>query len=396
MVGSPKRSIGRPPRKKGAVVKELRTLIVSGRYPPQSRVPTLRELSRQFRVSPVTVQQAFVELARDGFIESRGSMGTFVVDHPPHASQLALLFPEPVSVGPRVRFWTALANSAVEVDRDPSTDVRIRLHHQVKAGPGNEDYLALVRDIRAHRLAGLIFPCRPFMYVGTPLLDDPNVCRIVIDGSGDELSPGAAHVRLDGVSFMDRAVSLLASRKRSRVALLAVPGMASRWFDAFLSRLRDHGMVSRPYWIQCPALDHPETARAITHAVMHADQHVRPDALLIADDNFVEHATLGLADAGMRVPAEADVIAHCNYPWPTPSVVPVTRLGFDAREVLSACVAAFEGLRDGRRPPEFRIPARFEQEVRGPSAALAAGEPPSDADNVHPWTPEPDQKGGVS
>ncbi len=357
--------VGRPPAKKDRVVRELRSLIVTGNYPPLSRLPTQRRLSRQFRVSPVTVQQAFDQLARDGFIQARGPLGTYVAPRPPHTSQLALIFPDVPSTSPRIRFWTALSNCAIDVDRDPASELRIRVLYGIKADDGNEDYLALCRDLRAQRIAGLIFACHPSMYEGTPLLDTagmPAATRVAITSVGIETCPDLSRVNLDGDSFLDRAFDLLASRGRSRVALLTVPGMSQAWLGGFRSRLEARGMTTRDYWMQSPALDHPETARQLTHLLMHADQARRPDALVIADDNFVEHATHGLLDAGVRVPDDMDVVAHCNFPWPTPSAVPVTRIGFDARQVLDACLEAIDAARHGRGPTEINIPARFEDE----------------------------------
>lgn len=353
---------GRPPAKKDHVVRELRSLIVKGSYPPLSRLPTQRQLSRRFRVSPVTVQQAFDQLTRDGFIQARGPLGTYVTPRPPHTSQIALIFPDVPSTSPRIRFWTALASSAIDVDRDPASDLRIRVQYGINASDDNEDYLALCRDLRGQRIGGLIFACHPSMYEGTPLLDTPGVPRVAISGTTIDTCPDLSRVNLDGASFLDRAFDLLASRGRRRVALLTVPGMSEAWLAGFRSRLEARGMATRNYWMQSPALDHPDTARQITHLLMHADQTQRPDGLVIADDNFVEHATHGLIDAGVRVPDDMDVVAHCNFPWPTPSAVPVTRIGFDARQVLDACLKAIDTSRHGRGATEINIPARFEDE----------------------------------
>ena len=68
-------------------------------------------------------------------------------------------------------------------------------------------------------------------------------------------------------------------------------------------------------------------------------------------------------DAGVKVPDELEVVAHCNFPWSTPSSIPVHRLGFDAREVLRAALNCIDAM--GRRelvPSVTHIPARFENE----------------------------------
>lgn len=52
--------------------------IQSGAFPPDSRIPSERELSEQFNVSRMTVTKALHELTRDGVLYARVGKGTFV------------------------------------------------------------------------------------------------------------------------------------------------------------------------------------------------------------------------------------------------------------------------------------------------------------------------------
>ncbi|AYF79524.1 aminotransferase class I/II-fold pyridoxal phosphate-dependent enzyme [Nocardia yunnanensis] len=56
--------------------------IRSGALPPGTRLPTVREVARELRVSPATVNQAWRALAATGAIVARGRAGTFVEDLP--------------------------------------------------------------------------------------------------------------------------------------------------------------------------------------------------------------------------------------------------------------------------------------------------------------------------
>jgi len=101
--------------------------------------------------------------------------------------------------------------------------------------------------------------------------------------------------------------------------------------------------------------------------MMRDGQVDRPDALLVTDDNLVEYATAGLVDAGVRVPTDMDVVVHCNFPWPTPSLVPVRRIGYDAAQMLRACLDIADVQRHGAPVPSPRtIPPLFEDELAGP------------------------------
>jgi DNA-binding FadR family transcriptional regulator len=54
-------------------------LIGEGTFPPGTRLPTVREVSRALGLSPTTVSDAWQRLARSGVIEGRGRLGTFVM-----------------------------------------------------------------------------------------------------------------------------------------------------------------------------------------------------------------------------------------------------------------------------------------------------------------------------
>src|SRR5574337_2114120 len=56
----------------------LAHLIQSGRWPPGTRLPTVRQLARALAVNRNTVAKVFAELGRDGFLSSLPGRGTFV------------------------------------------------------------------------------------------------------------------------------------------------------------------------------------------------------------------------------------------------------------------------------------------------------------------------------
>ena len=53
-------------------------LISSGELPVGTRLPTVRDLSKELGVSPTTVSEAWQSLAAVGAIDARGRQGTFV------------------------------------------------------------------------------------------------------------------------------------------------------------------------------------------------------------------------------------------------------------------------------------------------------------------------------
>lgn len=54
--------------------------IVTGQFPPGSRLPSVRELAVDAGVNPNTMQRALTELERDGLAKSMGTIGRVVTE----------------------------------------------------------------------------------------------------------------------------------------------------------------------------------------------------------------------------------------------------------------------------------------------------------------------------
>ena len=62
------------------LVEHLQTAVVTGEYPPGSRIPPVRELAGQAGVNPNTMQRALTELERDGLVYSQRTSGRYVTE----------------------------------------------------------------------------------------------------------------------------------------------------------------------------------------------------------------------------------------------------------------------------------------------------------------------------
>src|SRR5690242_2475205 len=152
--------------KHDSIVSALRRDILRGKLPPGRQLPTNAELADRFGVSIVTVQTALNRLAREEFIHARARQGTFVADKLPHLNHYALVFWNDPTSPTWLRYYTALTNAAVSVERTDGK--KIMLFHGVNEHHDCDDYQRLLSFVREHRLAGMIFANNPCMLSGTP------------------------------------------------------------------------------------------------------------------------------------------------------------------------------------------------------------------------------------
>jgi GntR family transcriptional regulator len=60
----------------------LRAAIVTGRLRPGDQLPTVRQLAVELQVNANTVARVYAELERDGVLETRRGVGSFVSSNP--------------------------------------------------------------------------------------------------------------------------------------------------------------------------------------------------------------------------------------------------------------------------------------------------------------------------
>lgn len=354
----------RKPSQRDTITREIRNRILSGAYRPGDRLPTRRALCVTFRTTPVTLQRSFDRLRGEGFVQTAGRRGTFVTPRPPHLSRVVLVFPyRDRPERPWPHFWRALA---IEATRLAGLDGQ-----EIVFSFGNEThqdlaaYQELVADVLAHRVAGLIFVARPFYLEGSPVREMPGIPRVAIMPRPEP--PNIRAVDLEP-TFLQRALFLLSREGRRRIAIITVPQVHA----ATVTALRAHGIQVPPYWVQTASVAEPDSARHAIRLLM-AEKSNRPHGLVIADDNLVPAATVGLKEAGLRVAEDVSVVGHCNFPHPTPSAMPIRRIGYDVREVLETCVRLIQDARRNRPVPDVtRIPLREEPWGSSPDGAEGA------------------------
>lgn len=62
------------------ILERIRMDIVSGKYHPGEKLPSVRELAMEASVNPNTMQRAFAELERTGLVYSKRTSGRFITE----------------------------------------------------------------------------------------------------------------------------------------------------------------------------------------------------------------------------------------------------------------------------------------------------------------------------
>lgn len=347
------------------IVRWMRRQIVKGVLQPGDQLPTYDALEAKFGVSRATVMQAVTRLKRDGFVRAARPLGLFVADHPPHLANVGIVFADnPSEGGSFSKFSGAVLRAAqLAMAHRPG---KLLTYDAVHPRADNEGYRMLLADLAAHRLSGLIFAATAHSLDGTAAMTDPLVARVGLSISSGPAGTPAVHI--DPADFRARCIDLLLKRGRRRVALL-IGGDKSPSADQnlhqWVAALQGAGLETEPRWHQHVSLPHSEWASNLARLLFERQPaELRPDALIITDDHYVEAATHGIAQLDVRVPEELDIVAATNFPWPTDNHVAVTRLGYDVRQLVRECLRVLDAQHRGETVPAMtRIRAQFEAEL---------------------------------
>jgi DNA-binding LacI/PurR family transcriptional regulator len=345
--------------KQSLISEHLRREIIEGKLAPGGRLPTQVQLVEKFRVSGVTIQRALDRLIREGFICTRGRNGTFVSIHPPHLYSYGVVFHDQPKAG-RSRYHEMIEAQAMRLQR--SGDRTVTVFNGISGyedTPGSRHVLAMVRS---HQLAGLLLVDGD-VFDGTPLLDEAGIYRASIM-SRNLAMPGCPIVFPDMTGMIDLALDTLIQRNRKQVAVLITVGVYHEFGDYLRQAMQSRNFTTHHRWFQIVPHDIPEAVRN-TVLMMMSHPADRPDGLFIVDDNLAEGASAGLVTAGVTVPSDVTVVAHCNFPWSTPSVLPIQRVGFNTRQIMETAVNVIDLQRQGQEVPNItRVEAVLEEAGR--------------------------------
>jgi GntR family transcriptional regulator len=112
---------------------QLQQRILSGQLATGAQLPSVRDLSSQIHVNPLTVAKVYQLLEQEGFVETRRGLGTFVAHRTPSLSHGARLH----YLEPAVR---QLVTEALHLGLPEADVLKLvsHLYQQSKPSPGKQ------------------------------------------------------------------------------------------------------------------------------------------------------------------------------------------------------------------------------------------------------------------
>jgi DNA-binding LacI/PurR family transcriptional regulator len=332
--------------KHDGITDKLRSAIARGKLKPGERLPVRTELESQLKASRMTVQKALDELIRDGFVISKGKLGTFVSEAPPCLNHYGLILPHSPTHPRWNGYYDALLLSLHELNEVLQSQIQI--YYSVDM-PKDESFLQLCQDVKARRLAGLMFAEGPIGLVDTELLRHPQI-PMVASMSGNNKHDELENLVSSGFDFAsgyDLACKMLKEQGAKRMGVIMLTKAREIFDECIPEVIKANGYDYNPVFCQTTPMEHRHEASYLVRLMMSLPKDQRPDGLFVSDDNLVPAVCRGLIEAGIRVGKDLHLATHRNYPSQALDMLPTHDVIYDVRQLLSISLKRLEAKRLG-------------------------------------------------
>lgn len=308
------------------------------------RVASARQLARRFSVSAGTVNHAITVLASEGIVEQRPRSGNFLARLPDNRHVAVLL--EIDLAHPRTTFSARYL--AQEITRRLiARGWQVRLytghlppdHHAdtSRARYSETTCPAFLEAVLQRRLRGVVaIESDPLEQWMEPLRRQ----GVPVVGMADDYDCGVQH---DLLGMIHAGVRRLAQRGCRRVALMQWaapmpynPASDQRRWHAFVSALNEAGIPVHMPHVRSDLCPTTPGAGWEGFREIWSSGPVRPDGLLVLDDNLMRDAVSGILACGVAVPGDLAIVSLAVRGSGIAHAIPVDEMVVEVGDIAEA------------------------------------------------------------
>jgi DNA-binding transcriptional regulator YhcF (GntR family)/DNA-binding LacI/PurR family transcriptional regulator len=327
--------------------EQMRELIVSGRIEPGEQLPSTEALAGMWGTHAPTVHQGLTALVKEGLLERRHGLGTFVREREARLERVAIYV-----AGPREPFsGSAFSHSVFERVLAALVEAGIEVDVRIDPRPQSQEYKAwnpLRRAARDREFQAIIAPM-----AGRPTVDWLTRLQVPVSYFGLTVRP--MQVTIDHEQFVKDGLARLAAQGCSRVGMIASIGRTlsqpeqdlrahGQTIAMFVAQAAALGMRAEREWLRVPLPSEPvggvgqvRYGREQLHALWSLAE--RPDGLIVGPDTMAQGVILALAERQLRPPTDLRLVLQRNAGHDYFCPYGVTDAIVDERQLAAALLA---------------------------------------------------------
>lgn len=335
------------------ILEHLRRRIVSGEFPPGSKLPNRPELLAEYSVSVSAFQKCINQLIEWNFLESRGMKGIRVTANPPHLSRYALVFPTLPDHNelPDDTLYRSVKYELPAFQAE-HPEIYFEFYRTGTAeAPVTAEFERLLADVSRGLLAGIIF----FFFAPSREIQKKlgNFPCVVVSRDPNDTQHHYPFITFDTVELFRMCRERLLERGAKRIAVLVHSMLASARLTQIAELCADGRAFTPPEWIL--GLFHetgrPVLKRNLIRLLFSGLAGQRPDSLIVLNENLLPIACDALAELGLTPGVDVRIASHSNYPFEKEPLPQVDYFVFQVHDILEN---SFQQL-TAREPHSLRI-----------------------------------------
>lgn len=340
----------------GTVTDALRRQITTGIYQRGEKLPTFDDLAGLFGVSRFTIQNVVNILKGEGFIRGVERGGLYVEDRPPNLHCIAIVYQHSPAAADWPRFCKLLQTASSSVIRR-FEDLRFNNYYAVDRSVNSEGWQRLKEDVKERRVAGVLTLLDAMEIFADDVFKDSDL-PLCSAFPPDHLLKVNSKVMVINSSYDQFVVKALARFKEHGVSKLAWMTIPPARYS--LEFFRGQGFQIKPHWLIQLSRTPTNLPEIITALLLDLPKDLRPDALMLADENLAPGALEAIRSSGLKLGKDIHVVGHMNWPAQADQLDPRAHwLGYSVEEILEAAFTSFVGSPSKRTGRQLQMIPRF-------------------------------------
>jgi DNA-binding LacI/PurR family transcriptional regulator len=346
------------------ITRHIRALIFKGTLLSGTKLPRMHDLASHWNTNYFTVHTALTELVREGLLERKPRLGTFVRRQNRELRNVGIYFGDQILVTHERAFFRALHSQLLALLQKENISSRVFIDYRPHPTQ-NEPLPELAEAIASGAIQGLIVP-----------LDSNGMGKWIHKMSiptslfGPRAESG--RIWIDFEEMMTAACQALKERGCQTVSLISqTPLYEAPWnlaegdgfLGAFRSCVKSAGLKTKEAWIRTPKVGKP-----ILQEKFGYDQFrklwalaEKPDGLIVYPDMTARGVVMAMLELRVKAPQDLKLVLHRNenvdFLCPIPADWIVTREKDVAQALLQQVKDRFNGI----KPRSYKIHQAFKK-----------------------------------
>ena len=337
------------------ITKHIRSLIYNGSLPSGSKLPRMHDLAAHWKTNYFTVHTALTGLVREGLLERKPRLGTFVRKQNKELRSVGIYYGDEILIKHERAFYRSLHAELLSLLDKEGVTTKVFIDCRPKEAQ-SEPFPELLEAISTHAIQGLIVPLiNPAMAVWAKKMPLPRSMFSSARLDSSRVTTNSEEIARMGLETLKKQ-----GCRTVGVIYPDAPPPADQAKNvndsfgyAFELRLKTFGLKTKKAWVRIPKVSQ-ESQEKYGYQEFHKLWSLaeRPDGLMIYPENVARGAVLALLERQVKVPAELKLVLHKNYNvdflCPVQADWIVTRERDVAKALIQQIKDRFAGLDPGR------------------------------------------------